>query len=124
MFDGSGLSRQDRMTPRALAAIAALTVRPRLWRVLSPVFAGLPVAGRDGTLSPADHRFVEPPSNCAAGRVWAKTGTLHDAAVLAGVTHEPGGRWRAFAFMENGGTSTAGARLGLDRLAATVEGCW
>jgi len=122
--DGSGLSRDDRMTPRALGAIAALTVRPELGRLLWPVFAGLPVAGRDGTLAGANHRFDTPPGSCAAGLVHAKTGTLHDASALAGVTRGPDGRWRAFAFLENGAVTTATARRGLDALAATVVGCW
>ena len=124
LYDGSGLSREDRLTPRALGAIAALIVRPGLGRVLRPVFAGLPVAGRDGTLSPADHRFSTWPSSCAAGRVRAKTGTLHDAAALAGVTRGPDGRWLAFAFLENGAVPLDAARQGLDGLAATVQGCW
>ncbi|QMU69521.1 D-alanyl-D-alanine carboxypeptidase/D-alanyl-D-alanine-endopeptidase [Streptacidiphilus sp. P02-A3a] len=124
LYDGSGLSRADRMTPRALGAIAALTVRPELGRLLWPVFAGLPVAGRDGTLARANHRFDTPPSSCAAGLVHAKTGTLHDASALAGVARGPDGRWRAFAFLENGAVATAAARRGLDALAATVTGCW
>ena len=124
LYDGSGLSRLDRMTPRALAALAALTVRPRLGRLLWPLFDGLPVAGRDGTLSSAEHRFSTRPSRCAAGLVHAKTGTLHDASALAGVARGPGGGWRAFAFLENGDVPAATARPGLDELAATVEGCW
>jgi serine-type D-Ala-D-Ala carboxypeptidase/endopeptidase (penicillin-binding protein 4) len=124
LFDGSGLSRRDRMTPRALAALVALAVRPGLERLLWPVFAGLPVAGRDGTLSAADHRFSTPPGSCAAGRVRAKTGTLHDASALVGLTRGADGRWLAFAFLENGPVPTPAARQGLDALAATVEGCW
>lgn len=124
LYDGSGLSRADRMTPRALGAIAALTVRPGPGRLLWPLFAGLPVAGRDGTLSSVNHRFDTSPSSCAAGLVHAKTGTLHDASALAGVTRGPDGRWRAFAFLENGAVTTAAARRGLDALAATVNGCW
>ena len=124
VFDGSGLSRLDRMTPRALGAIVALLVRPQSADRLWPVFAGLPVAGRDGTLSAADHRFSARPSSCAAGRVRAKTGTLHDASALAGLTRGPDGRWLAFVFLENGAVPTRVARAGLDALAATVEGCW
>ena len=124
LFDGSGLSRRDRMTPRALAAIVALLVRPGSERLLWPVFAGLPVAGRDGTLSAADHRFSTRPSSCAVGRVRAKTGTLHDASALVGLTGGADGRRLAFAFLENGPVRTAAARRGLDALAATVAGCW
>ena len=124
LYDGSGLSRRDRLTARALSAIAALTVAPAHRSVLWPVYAGMPVAGRDGTLSAALHRFSTRPSSCATGLVRAKTGTLHDATALAGVTRDRSGRWLAFAFLENGSTPVHTARHGLDGLAATVEGCW
>jgi D-alanyl-D-alanine carboxypeptidase/D-alanyl-D-alanine-endopeptidase (penicillin-binding protein 4) len=124
LFDGSGLSRQDRMTAAALAALAALAVDPGRHRTLWPLLEGLPVAGRDGTLAARLHRFDSPPSSCAAGKVHAKTGTLHDSAALAGVARGSDGRWKAFAFVENGPVRKSQARDGLDRLAATVTGCW
>ena len=124
LYDGSGLSRRDRLTARALSALAALTVAPAYRSLLWPVYAGMPVAGRDGTLSSDLHRFSTRPSSCAAGLVRAKTGTLHDATALAGVTRDRNGRWLAFAFLENGSTPVHTARHGLDGLAATVEGCW
>jgi D-alanyl-D-alanine carboxypeptidase/D-alanyl-D-alanine-endopeptidase (penicillin-binding protein 4) len=34
------------------------------------------------------------------------------------------GRWKSFAFVENGTAPTAAVTQGLDGLAATVEGCW
>ena len=124
LYDGSGLSRSDRMTASALAALVALSVEPRYDKQLWPLFDGLPVAGRDGTLAASEHRFTTRPSSCAAGRVHAKTGSLHDADALVGVTKGKDGRWKAFAFVENGPVSAAGARRGLDGLAATVDGCW
>ena len=124
IYDGSGLSRSDRMTASALASLAALAVDARYTKQLWPLYQGLPVAGRDGTLSAAMHRFSTKPSNCAAGKVHAKTGSLHDADALVGVTKGKDGRWKAFAFVENGNVSATRARQGLDRLAATVTGCW
>jgi D-alanyl-D-alanine carboxypeptidase/D-alanyl-D-alanine-endopeptidase (penicillin-binding protein 4) len=124
LFDGSGLSRRDRMTAASLSALAALAVDPRYAALLRPLFDGLPVAGRDGTLAADLHRFSSAPSRCAAGRVHAKTGSLHDAAALVGVTRGEDGRWKAFAFVENGSVPLARARQGFDRLAATVTGCW
>jgi serine-type D-Ala-D-Ala carboxypeptidase/endopeptidase (penicillin-binding protein 4) len=124
LFDGSGLSRRDRMTVAALGALAALAVDPRRHRQLWPLFDGLPVAGRSGTLGPADHRFSVRPSKCAVDLVHAKTGSLHDVAALAGVAGGRDGRWKAFAFVENGSVPLDRARQGLDRLAATVTGCW
>jgi D-alanyl-D-alanine carboxypeptidase/D-alanyl-D-alanine-endopeptidase (penicillin-binding protein 4) len=123
MYDASGLSRDDQMTAPALVKLASLAVDTRYHSVLWPVLPGLPVAGRDGTLSPAYGRFTTSPSNCAAGKVDAKTGTLHDAVALAGVTIGRDGHWKAFAFVENGADMTS-ARNGVDGLAATVEGCW
>lgn len=124
LYDGSGLSRQDRMTAAALGALAALAVDPRYHATLWPLFDGLPVAGKDGTLAARLHRYSTAPSRCAAGLVHAKTGTLHDTAALAGVARGRDGRWKAFAFVENGRVSVARARQGLDGLAATVTGCW
>ncbi|MFC1436942.1 D-alanyl-D-alanine carboxypeptidase/D-alanyl-D-alanine-endopeptidase [Streptacidiphilus sp. N1-10] len=124
ILDGSGLSRQDRMTAAALADLAALAVDPGRHRTLWPLLEGLPIAGRDGTLAARLHRFDSPPSSCAAGRVHAKTGTLHDSTALAGVARGSDGRWKAFAFVENGSVHKSQARSGLDRLAATVTGCW
>ena len=124
IFDGSGLSRQDRMTAAALAELAALAVDPGRHRTLWPLLEGLPIAGRDGTLAARLHRFDTAPSSCAAGTVHAKTGTLHDSTALAGVARGSDGRWKAFAFVENGASHKSQARKGLDRLAATVTGCW
>ncbi|MHA6757847.1 D-alanyl-D-alanine carboxypeptidase/D-alanyl-D-alanine endopeptidase [Streptacidiphilus sp. PAMC 29251] len=124
MFDGSGLSRRDRMTAAALSALAALAVDPRAGKQLWPLFPGLPIAGQDGTLAARLHRFSIGPSRCAAGLVHAKTGTLHDTVALAGVARGHDGRWKAFAFVENGPVPLSRARDGVDRLAATVTGCW
>lgn len=127
IYDGSGLSRSDRMTANALTRLVALAVNPADHAALWPILPGLPVAGRDGTLSAAEGRFTTSPSKCAAGKVDAKTGTLTGATALAGLTKGKDGRWKAFAFVENGlvsANSTAQARNGVDGLAATVNGCW
>ncbi|MEY9871438.1 D-alanyl-D-alanine carboxypeptidase/D-alanyl-D-alanine-endopeptidase (penicillin-binding protein 4) [Streptacidiphilus sp. MAP12-33] len=125
LYDGSGLSRSDKMTARALASMAALTVDPRYQSVLKPVLVGFPVAGVDGTLGPAWGRFTTAPTKCAAGKIDAKTGTLTGAIALAGVTrNQQDGRWKAFAFLEEGGFNTTSARNLIDQWATTVEGCW
>jgi D-alanyl-D-alanine carboxypeptidase/D-alanyl-D-alanine-endopeptidase (penicillin-binding protein 4) len=76
VVDGSGLSRLDRLTANAVAAILRaawndLTVRPAF-------VAALPVAGVNGTLQ---DRLRKPP---ARGRVLAKTGTTSEASALSG----------------------------------------
>jgi serine-type D-Ala-D-Ala carboxypeptidase/endopeptidase (penicillin-binding protein 4) len=74
--DGSGLSREDRLTPRQLVELdRRLTGEPRFggsWRSLQAV------AGHSGTL---ERRLVGTP---ASGRLLAKTGTLRDVTGLGG----------------------------------------
>ncbi|WP_042422030.1 D-alanyl-D-alanine carboxypeptidase/D-alanyl-D-alanine endopeptidase [Streptacidiphilus anmyonensis] len=125
LYDGSGLSRDDRMTAQALASMAALTIDPRYQSVLRPVMVGFPIAGVDGTLGPGWGRYTTAPTDCAKGRIDAKTGTLTGAIALAGLTvNKTDGRWKAFAFLEQGGFNTTSARDLIDRWATTVEGCW
>lgn len=123
-YDGSGLSRSDRMTADALSAIAGLAVDTHHQAKLWPILKGLPIAGVDGTLATSYGRFTTAPASCAAGKVDAKTGSLNDVSALAGVTKGKDGRWKSFAFVENGTAPTATVTHGLDGLAATVEGCW
>ena len=76
IVDGSGLSRLDRLTASALAAILKAAYADP---TIKPAFvAALPVAGVNGTLA---DRFRSPP---ARGRVLAKTGTTSDASALSG----------------------------------------
>ncbi|MEU1185502.1 D-alanyl-D-alanine carboxypeptidase/D-alanyl-D-alanine-endopeptidase [Streptomyces sp. NPDC005820] len=124
LYDGSGLSRSDRMTADALSAIAGLAVDTRYQAKLWPILKGLPVAGVDGTLSTSYDRFTTAPASCAVGEVDAKTGSLTGVSALAGVTKGADGRWKSFAFVENGVSPTATVKHALDGLAATVEGCW
>jgi serine-type D-Ala-D-Ala carboxypeptidase/endopeptidase (penicillin-binding protein 4) len=93
--DGSGLSPDDRLTPRLLTAILALAARadhPQL----HGVFTGLPVAGYSGTLA---SRFRTPSANPADGEVRAKTGTLTGVHALAGYVPDAKGRLLAFAVL-------------------------
>jgi D-alanyl-D-alanine carboxypeptidase/D-alanyl-D-alanine-endopeptidase (penicillin-binding protein 4) len=107
--DGSGLSRLDRLTPRAIAAVLLALwndddLRPVLWDAL-------PVAGRSGTLR---HRLDSRP---AYGAVRAKTGTTSLASALSGfVRHR-----FAFAVLQNGSPiSTTWARTAQDRFATAL----
>jgi serine-type D-Ala-D-Ala carboxypeptidase/endopeptidase (penicillin-binding protein 4) len=88
--DGSGLSRGDRLTAQALAALL-ISARddPRLgW----PFYSSLPVAGVNGTL---DDRMTRGP---AFRRVRAKTGTTSIASALSGYVTT---RY-VFAILQNG----------------------
>jgi serine-type D-Ala-D-Ala carboxypeptidase/endopeptidase (penicillin-binding protein 4) len=76
IVDGSGLSRLDRLTANALAAILKAAYADP---TIKPAFvASLPVAGINGTL---EDRLRRPPTR---GRVLAKTGTTSDASALSG----------------------------------------
>ncbi len=75
LSDGSGLSRKDLVTPRAVVQLlryAATQPWGELYR------STLPVAGEDGTLS---DRMKNTP---AAARVFAKTGTIGHGNALSG----------------------------------------
>jgi serine-type D-Ala-D-Ala carboxypeptidase/endopeptidase (penicillin-binding protein 4) len=88
--DGSGLSRLDRLTADALAALLVAAWRDPLLR--GSFLSTLAVAGVNGTL---EDRLARPP---ARGKVFAKTGTTNAASALAGYV---GGRY-AFAVLTNG----------------------
>lgn len=123
LYDGSGLSRADRIPARTLAALVRLiTADPTYAAALRG--DALPIAGVSGSLRPARHRFVTNPSRCAAGRLRAKTGTLRDVVSLAGFTTGTDGRLKVFAFVLNGRRSTLATRRAVDALAATVTGCY
>jgi D-alanyl-D-alanine carboxypeptidase/D-alanyl-D-alanine-endopeptidase (penicillin-binding protein 4) len=90
--DGSGLSRHDYVTPRAIVKVLDAMRR-------SPHFAlfreSLPIAGVDGTIR---NRMRGTP---AAGNVRAKTGTLDKARSLSGYVTTANGRIVLFSMMMN-----------------------
>lgn len=93
LYDGSGLSPDDRMTPRAftrLLAYAAAQPWGADWR------ASLPIAGVDGTLQ---NRFK---NSSLKGRMWAKTGTFNEANALTGYLAAKSGEMIAFSIIVNG----------------------
>jgi D-alanyl-D-alanine carboxypeptidase/D-alanyl-D-alanine-endopeptidase (penicillin-binding protein 4) len=119
VYDGSGLSIRNRITPTALARLIALSASPSNPR-LHAVISGLPVAGFTGTL---DHRYGKQDTKEAAGVVRAKTGTLNGVNTLTGISRTADGRLVAFAFMADDVPDPDGAVAALDRLAALVSGC-
>jgi D-alanyl-D-alanine carboxypeptidase/D-alanyl-D-alanine-endopeptidase (penicillin-binding protein 4) len=117
MFDGSGLSLRDRVTPRALVSLLRLVAAPGqpLLRAMLP---GLPVAGLTGTLA---DRYRTRRTSAAAGVVRAKTGTLTGVSSLAGLVVDRQGRLLAFAFVAPHALQPAAAEAALDRLAASLR---
>jgi serine-type D-Ala-D-Ala carboxypeptidase/endopeptidase (penicillin-binding protein 4) len=128
LADGSGLSRDDRISPRFLAAVlrvARVTQKPR-FRALFKTSA-MPVAGRSGTLDTSFGRYTTSPSRCARGDVQAKTGTIPGTVALSGVAKPSKAGERIFSIVVNNRPlryDVLDSRRALDGLAATVEGCW
>jgi D-alanyl-D-alanine carboxypeptidase/D-alanyl-D-alanine-endopeptidase (penicillin-binding protein 4) len=109
VLDGSGLSLDDRLTARALAALlVAVWNDPDL---RDPFWRSLPVAGVNGTL---EKRLRRAP---ARGAVHAKTGTTDRASALSGYV---GDRY-SFAVLQNGWPVRAwSARKAQDRFATAL----
>lgn len=122
LYDGSGLSPRDSITPRALVNLVELASGPRLPGLRSMI-TGLPVAGFSGTLGPGS--IFGPFGHAALGTVRAKTGNLTGVATMAGLAYARDGALLAFAFMGNG----IGKKLGLQpestlsQLATILAGC-
>jgi D-alanyl-D-alanine carboxypeptidase/D-alanyl-D-alanine-endopeptidase (penicillin-binding protein 4) len=90
--DGSGLSRHDLVTPRALVALL-LYAQKQPW--FAAYYDSLPVAGIDGTL---EDRMK---NSTAAGRLHAKTGSVEHVRTRSGYAELPSGRRLVFSFMSN-----------------------
>ena len=90
--DGSGLSRHDLVTPRAIAAVL-LYAQKQPW--FGDYFVSLPVAGIDGTLEDRMKNSI------AAGRLHAKTGSVEHVRTRSGYADLPSGRRLVFSFMSN-----------------------
>ena len=100
LYDGSGMSPDDRVTPRAFTQLLSYAARQpwgEAWRDT------LPVAGVDGTL---ENRFRGTP---LAGHLWAKTGTLDEVTALSGYLTAASGKTLAFSIMVNGRRPGSGA---------------
>ncbi len=92
-YDGSGMSMDDRIAPRAFTQLLSYASRQAwgaAWR------ASLPVAGVDGTLA---GWFRNSPLK---GRLWAKTGTLNETNALSGYVTAASGKTIAFSILVNG----------------------
>lgn len=90
--DGSGLSRDDRVTPRQLTALIA-AVLDQGGEVARRFRDALPVAGESGGL---ESRMGGGP---AAGRVRAKTGFIGGTSSLSGLCETLDGRTLAFSIL-------------------------
>ena len=80
--NGSGLSRQERITPQGLARMLQTAY---VSGVMPELMASLPITGVDGTLRRSKSRVSQ-------GWAHLKTGSLRDAAALAGYVHTTSGK--------------------------------
>ncbi len=122
LFDGSGLSRRNRMTPSMLTdllLLAASGTRPEM----TVMFGGLPVAAWSGTLQ--DRFPARDAARPGQGLVRAKTGTLSGVSALSGELVTVDGRLLVFAIMADGvpGDARDASRVALDRIAAKLVTC-
>lgn len=118
--DGSGLSRDDRVTLPAVLAVLELAATGA--DQLRSVETGLPVAGFSGSLA---YRFSSPVARAGLGAVQAKTGTLSGVHGMAGTLADRDGSALAFVALADRVPVplTLEARARLDRIAATLAAC-
>jgi D-alanyl-D-alanine carboxypeptidase/D-alanyl-D-alanine-endopeptidase (penicillin-binding protein 4) len=120
LYDGSGLSRANRIAPATLIDVLRLATSPNR-PDLRAVLTGLPVAGFTGSLA---DRF-DGPSPEARGRVRAKTGTLTGVHSLAGIAVGPDGAPMLFALMTDRVKllDNTEAEVTIDNAAAALGAC-
>lgn len=111
LVDGSGLSRENRVTARAL--VTALRRARASFRFGPEFVASLPIAAIDGTL--------ERRASDSSGRVRGKTGLLDAVTSLSGYAQLADGELAAFSILVNGyEVSDAEAMGAVDRFAAEL----
>jgi serine-type D-Ala-D-Ala carboxypeptidase/endopeptidase (penicillin-binding protein 4) len=102
MFDGSGLSRADRVsTHQIVRLLAVMAGRPEA----DAFRASLAAPGEWGTLQ---HRMTR---TAARGSCRAKTGTLNGVSALSGYCFDEAGHTVVFSLLENGVCAVCAKRL-------------
>ncbi len=113
--DGSGLSRYNLATPKALVGVLAHVYNDE--RLRAPFSEALSIAGKDGTLS---ERMKGTP---AADNVHAKTGSFSNARAVAGYVMTADGEALAFAILANNyGTPPALVDAASDAILVALAG--
>ncbi|MDR3737433.1 MAG: D-alanyl-D-alanine carboxypeptidase/D-alanyl-D-alanine-endopeptidase [Terracidiphilus sp.] len=102
-YDGSGMSMDDRIAPRALTTLLSYAAKQPWGEQFKTT---LPIAGEDGTLA---HRFEKSPLK---GKLWAKTGSVNEALALSGYLTAASGKTVAFSVMVNGRRPGSVAEIG------------
>jgi D-alanyl-D-alanine carboxypeptidase/D-alanyl-D-alanine-endopeptidase (penicillin-binding protein 4) len=102
--NGSGLSRQERITARALGMLLQTAYRSPL---MPELMASLPISGVDGTLKRA--KVAKP------GSAHLKTGSLNGVSAIAGYVHTASGKRYVLVALANHPNASA-ARAAFDAL--------
>ena len=111
-YDGSGLSAQDLITPRAFTRLLVYAAH-QPWG--AEFRACLPVGGVDGTLA---GRFTQGPMK---GKVFAKTGTISGVNTLSGYLTTARGKTVVFSILCNAhGPDGDAALKALDRIVGAI----
>ena len=110
VVDGSGLSRQNRTTPRQVGSLLQRMGKPD---IATSFRSSLAVTGSTGTVK------ARMRGTSAAGRCQVKTGTLRLVSALAGYCATAGGRDVVFAFMFNR-ANTFNAKAREDRMTIAI----
>ncbi|GAA1941183.1 hypothetical protein GCM10009797_37970 [Nocardioides hwasunensis] len=120
VYDGSGLSRRNRVSTSTLLQLIQHASGPD-GEVMRSIVTGLPVAGFTGSLT---SRFAGGPA-IARGLVRAKTGTLTGVHALAGIAVDRDGQPLAFVLAADrvAPEDSLDAREALDRAAARIAAC-
>lgn len=122
VYDGSGLSRDNRLEPGTLTSLLVLAASAE-HPELRPALTGLPVAGFSGSLT---ERFAgSTVDRLGRGAVRAKTGTLTGVTGLAGTVVDRTGTPMVFALLTDDVAllDTLDARAALDEVASALAAC-
>ncbi len=112
LVDGSGLSRKNLVSPRAIVQTLKAMAQPQY---RDSFRASLPLAGQSGTLR---RRFV---GTVAQGRLWAKTGTLQGVTALSGYLDRPDQPPLTFSILVNNSTQpTTVLQQAVDRVVMAI----
>ncbi len=112
LYDGSGMSPDDRIAPRAYAQLLSYAARTDWGTAWKDTF---PIAGVDGTLV---NRFKNSPLK---GHLWAKTGTLNETNALSGYLTAASGKTLTFSILVNGHRPGSDAEIqAIDRIAEAI----
>lgn len=113
--DGSGMSAQNLVTPRAMVQVLERAARAPWFHLYREA---MPEPGEAGTT--LESRLMELP-----GRVHAKTGTLTNVTTLSGYLVTDGGRTLVFSILTNGsGLPSTTVRNAIDRLVLEAARRW